>query len=316
MKHNKTNVPDVNYRSGLYYALGRTVRYLQQGIGLSKRATKKLYGGTTPFIHTYKTLRRYTGIANNLRDKVLVPASVNTIDKINVDHVEAHFQNLIGKDDTENTIEENCSALIKFFRALKRDDLIAYINDSRPIWKSSAAPPSRTQPFAHPDRVISFMRDPYDSGAVIQLNTGARTGDIKKVVESVLSNPSSNIIHINKSKGGRDRQIDFSDRPNELKAIRQAAYTIHEYFEKTKTTWSQFIREYTKEVKRAAVKAGEIYCGPHAFRANFAEIEYEKGMGDSDDEEKEKAVLKKITEELGHSRLSMAKYYIPTFRRD
>ncbi|MCX5804036.1 MAG: integrase domain-containing protein [Proteobacteria bacterium] len=315
MKHNKTNVPDVNYRSGLRYAIGRTVRYLEQGIGMPRR-TFKPFQQSSPYIHNYKTLQRYTGIFNNFRDRVLVPANVNTIDKITTEHIETHFQNLIDRNYTEKTVRENASALNKFFRALNRDDLIAYINDSRRLWVSLAVPSCRTIPFGFPDKVIGFMRDPYKSGAIIQKETGARTGDIRKVVESVLSNPSSSIIYILKSKGGRDRQIDFSDRPNELEAIRQAVYTIDKHFSETKTTWSEFIREYTREVKRAAVKAGEIYCGPHAFRANYAEGRYETMIGDSDDREKEKAVLKTITEELGHSRLSMVKYYIPTFRRD
>jgi integrase len=315
MKHNKPNIPDLNYRSGLRYAMGKAVRYFEQGIGISKRATKRFYDGTTPYIHNYETLKRYVGVFNNFIDTVLT--DVNTINKINISHIEAHFENLLDNDDTENTIEVNASALNKFFYAFNRDDLIAYINENRYLWVSSATPSCRTTPFGDPDRVISFMKgDAYKAGATIQKETGARAADIKKVVESVLSNPSSNIIYIRKSKGGRDRMIDFSDRPDELKLVRQAVYTIDKHFTETKTNWSQFLKEYTKEVHRAAVKAGEIYCGPHAFRANYAEMRYETMITDKEDKQQEKAVLKKITEELGHSRISMAKYYIPTFRSD
>jgi integrase len=316
MYYNKPNVPTLHYKSSLIYAIGETVKYLKQGIGVSKRATKKLHDGTTPYIHNYKTLKRYVGIFNNFKDTVLT--DVKRINKITTDHIEVHFENLLDKDDTEDTIEVNASALNKLFYAFNRDDLIAYINDNRDLWVNSATPSCRTDPFVYPDRVIEKMRGDHNkAGAIIQKETGARTGDIKKVVESVLSCPSSNIIYIRKSKGGRDRMIDFSDRPNELKLVRQAVYTIDKHFTETKTNWSKFIREYTQEVQRAASKAGEIYCGPHAFRANYAETRYETMIGNSDDDkEKEKAVLKTITEELGHSRISMAKYYIPKFRSD
>ena len=319
----KPNIPDLNYRSGLRYAVGKAVNYLKQGIGISKKETKKLHNGFTPYVHGCGTLRRYVGIFNNFCDKVLEPAKINTINKIATEHIEEHFKNLLNNNDTENTIDLNATALNKFFYAFNRDDLVKYINEKRGLWLSSATPSGRTDPFVNPDRVIGFMIDPYKSGAIIQKVTGSRAGDIKKVVDSVLSYPSSNIIYINKSKGGRNRMIDFSDRPNELKLVHQAVYTIDKHFTETKTNWTQFLKEYTKEVHRAARKAGETYCGPHAFRANYAETRYETlsakqvqtGIIDND-KQQEEAVFKTITEELGHSRISMAKYYIPTFRKD
>ena len=313
MKHNKPNITDLNYRSGLRYAMGKAVRYLKQGIGISKRATKRLYDGSTPYIHCYETLKRYVGIYNNFIDTVLT--DVNTINKINIGHIEAHFENLLDNDATESTIEVNASALNKLFYAFNRDDLITYINENRWLWISSATPSCRTIPFGDPDRVISFMRgDANKSAAVIQKETGSRVADIKKVVYSVLSNPSSNIIYIKKSKGGRNRMIDFSERKDKLELVHQAVYTIDKHL--TETNWSQFLRGYTKEVHRAAVKAGEIYCGPHAFRANYAETRYETTIGNEEDKQRERIVLKRITEELGHSRISMAKYYIPKFRAE
>jgi integrase len=322
MYYRKPNIPDLNYRSGLRYAIGKAVNYLKQGIGMSKRETMKLHNGFTPYVHNYDTLKRYVGIMNNLSDKVLVPANVNTINKIATKHIKEHFENLLNDNDTENTIDLNATALNKFFHAFNRDDLITYINENRGLWLSSATPSGRTNPFVDPDKVIGFMIDPYKSAAIIQKVTGSRAGDIKKVVDSVLSYPSSNIIYIRKSKGGRSRMIDFSDRPNELKLVHQAVHTIDKHFTETKTNWTQFLKEYTKEVRRAARKAGEIYCGPHAFRANYAETRYETlsakqaQIGTIDDEkQQEEAVFKTITEELGHSRTSMAKYYIPTFRK-
>jgi hypothetical protein len=96
-----------------------------------------------------------------------------------------------------------------------------------------------------------------------------------------------------------------------LAIVLEAAKVIQVYLSENKNDWSSFKKEYTKETHRAAVKAGEIYCGTHAFRANYANDQYEKGIKEGKDEND---VLKRITKDLGHNRIRMAKYYILAFR--
>ena len=62
---------------------------------------------------------------------------------------------------------------------------------------------------------------------------------------------------------------------------------------------SSFQKKYTSEVHVAARKAGEIYCGTHAFRANYANDQHEKGMKNTKDEVQ---VLQRITNDMGRGR--------------
>ncbi|MEI6153703.1 MAG: tyrosine-type recombinase/integrase [Deltaproteobacteria bacterium] len=304
----RPKVPDVNFRSGLVYAIGKTITFFREGIGVSRRAVTR-NEGYTPYIHSYETLERYAGIINHFKDTVLT--DVKRINQITKKHVETHFNNLLDKGGREKTVKVNASALIKLFNAFSRKDLITYIDENRSTWVSRAMPSCRTTPFGDPDKVIDAIRGKaYKAAALIQYETGARISDIKKVVDSAISHPSRTFISIMKSKGGRNRILDFSDRMESLNAVLVVIGSIQTHLSETNTNWSSFQREYTQEVKRAAKRAGEIYCGTHAFRANYANKRYEKDADTKD----EVQVLRRITEDMGHSRVSMAKYYISAFR--
>ncbi len=61
-------------------------------------------------------------------------------------------------------------------------------------------------------------------------------------------------------------------------------------------------------MKAFVIKAGEIYTGSHAFRVNYAQERFKElteKMGLSTQE-----ALKKVTQELGHNRISVARGYI------
>ncbi len=305
-----TNVPGLRINSGVSYAAAKALEHLKKGIGQSKRYYKKVYG-KSPLIHAYKTLNRYAGIFNNFKDTVLAHGGGNKLHKINASHIDRHFENLLDDDVSEKTIAVNASALNKFFHAFGRYDLVEYINDMRPLWKESAVPSSRTEPFVDPEQVILSMRSPYHAGAVIQYLTGARVADIRKVCEWVHKNPYSTEIRILKSKGGRDRVIDLSERPNDLERVRKAVDVLRG----GNINWLSFLKAYTKEVKASARKNHEIYTGPHAFRVNYAGNRYEKLASHGMNSREKDEALTTITEELGHSRISMAKYYIPAYRQ-
>jgi len=311
----KPNKPHLNPRSGINYALSKSVEYLKQGIGLSKRLYKKALG-KSPYIHSYETLERYVGVFNHFKDTVLIPEKVNTINKIISTHIDTHFNNLLKKNCSEKTISINASALMKLFEVLDRHDLMDYIENKRPLWRKSALPSAKTEPFTHPERVIQAMSYPYKAGAIIQYLTGARVSDIRKVYEWLIKNPDTSVIMIRKSKGGRDRTINYSDRPDSLTYVKNAVEKIRRHFKSDDIDWLKFMKEYTEEVKAAARKCNETYCGTHAFRVNYANDRY-INLSREDDmlDEREKKILSIITEDLGHSRLSMARYYISAYRK-
>ena len=290
-------VPHLRFDAGVVYAIGMTVTFLKEGIGKSRRAETKAKG-STPFIHSYATLKRYVGVINNFRDKALV--DVKRIHQITEEHVETFFDNMVSENRSEKTIKINASALNKLFNAWSRHDLKEYIDENRSTWAGDAIDSNRTTPFGDPDRVIDKMRrEAFKAAATIQLNTGARVSDIKKVVSSVIAHPSLESITILKSKGGKDRELDFSDRMPILAIVLKAAKIIQVYLSENNNDWSSFQKEYTKETRRATVKAGEIYCGTHAFRANYANDQHEKGMKNTKDEVQ---VLQRITNDMGRGR--------------
>jgi len=314
-KFDKLDKFHLNPRSGTAYALSKTVEYLKQGIGLSKHLYKEAYG-KSPYIHSYETLERYVGVFNHFKDTVLISDRVNTINKITTIHIDTHFDNLLKQNCSEKTISINASALMKLFEVLDRYDLMKYIESKRLLWRKSATPSVKTEPFVCPEKVIQAMPYPYKAYAIIQYLTGARVSDIRKVYEWILKNPQASVITIKKSKGGRDRTIDYSDRPVSLGYIRDAVEKIRRHFKSDDIDWARYMKEYTKEVRVAARKCNETYCGTHAFRVNYANERYDGLFRENDMlNEREKKILSIITEDLGHSRLSMAKYYISAYRK-
>ena len=309
-------IPSLRPRSGIIYATAKAVEYFTRGISKSKHFYKKLFG-ETPYIHAYETLTRYVGIFNHFIETVLTPSRITMLHKITKDHIDTHFTNLLNNECSEKTISINASALNKFFTAFGRYDLVEYIHTKRPEWKERAVVSAKTEPFTHPENVIQAMRRPYQEGAIIQYLTGARVSDIRKVYEWLIKHPDATVIVIEKSKGGRTRTIDYSDRPQTLLYVKNAVERIQRFFKSDTIDWLTYEKDYTDEVRKAAVKCGETYCGTHAFRVNYADNRYTELSQDEDDilEEREKKILSIITEDLGHSRLSMARYYVSAYRR-
>jgi len=303
-RYEKPIVPEVGYRSHLYYAVARTIRYLHSEVKMPRHP--RHYAA---YINEKNIVVKYKEIINRFKDTVLT--DVKRINQITKGHVETHLNNLLGKGGREKTVRVNASALNKLFNTFSRHDLIEYIDENRSTRVSRAMSSCQTTPFGDPDKVIDAIRGKaYKAAALIQYETGARISDIKKIVDSVISHPSRTAISIMKSKDGRNRILDFSDRMESLNAVLEAAGSIQAHLSDTNTDWSSFQKDYTQEVKRAAKRTGEIYCGTHAFRANYAEKRYEKDTDTKD----EVQVLRRITENMGHSRISMTKYYISSFR--
>jgi len=295
--------------------LSKAVEYLQQGIGLSKHLYKKALG-KSPYIHSYETLERYVGVFNHFKDTVLTTDRVNTINKITSIHIDTHLNNLLRENCSEKTISINASALMKLFEVLDRHDLMDYIEGKRPLWRKSALPSAKTEPFLYPEKVIHAMSYPYRACAIIQYLTGARVSDIRKVYEWLIENPDTSVITIRKSKGGRDRILNYYDRLSSLTYVKDAVEKIRRHFKSDDIDWLKFMKEYTEEVKSAARKCNETYCGTHAFRVNYANDRYINLSQENDMlDEREKKILSIITEDLGHSRLSMARYYIGAYRK-
>ena len=289
----------IKRNSGLTYALKYAAKVLKRGIGVSKHEVYKQLGGKSPLIHSYSTFNRYMGIAKEFVNWAK-EQGVNRLDKVQYEHVRDF---LLSKSEycSMRTLKVNASALRKFFKTVGRKDIAEMIGEDYQEIYSKGRAPGRALAFAHPERVISLLKeDVHKVIAELQLLTGARIGDVKKI--QVV--PEKKKVIITKSKGGRTREIDYSDRPEKFEKIKKLVGELREYLRGS--SWS-FIREgYYRYLRQAIYRSGEIYTGSHAFRVNYVKERLkelrERGYSEKD-------ALQIIEYEIGHSRIEMSAYY-------
>ena len=289
----------IKRNSGLTYALKYAAKVLKQGIGISKHKVYKRFGGKSPLIHSYSTFNRYMGIAKEFVNWAK-EQGVNRLDKVQYEHVREF---LLSKSEycSMRTLKVNASALRKFFETVGREDIAERIGEDYQEIYSKGRAPGRALAFAHPERVISLLKeDVHKVIAELQLLTGARIGDVKKI--QVLLEDKK--VVITKSKGGRTREIDYSDRPEKFERIEKLVGELREYLKGS--SWSSVRESYYRDLRQAVYRSGEIYTGSHAFRVNYVK-ERLKELRERGYSEKE--ALQIIEYEIGHSRIEMSAYY-------
>jgi integrase len=281
----------------LTYALKHASKVLKQGIGVSKREVYKANNGKSPFIHSWSTFNRYMGVAKDFV-RWAKERGINRLDKVEYSHIRNYLEEKISKGVSEKTLKVNQSALEKFFSAVGREDLSKEIRNHYAEVYSRGRPAGRTVGFADPQKVIERIKDPvHQAMARLQYNTGARVGDLKK-----MKFEGSRVV-IEKSKGGKTRYIDYSDRPQKLEQIKRDLKVVREAIQ-TKG-WKELRETYPRSVKNAARAVGDIYGGPHNFRANYVQ-ERVKELTPKVGYEK---ALQVVEKEIGHNRVEMTKHY-------
>jgi len=281
-------------------ALNFASRKLRNGIGKSKREVYKQNGGYSPYIHSWSTFNRYMGIAKDFVKKCF-EHNIKRLHEIDKEFVRDY---ILEKTSycSQKTIKINMSALEKFFDALNRPDLANYLRENYQSFYEKGRIPDYTVGFAEPDKVIEKLGEKnliYKDIATLQYQTGARIGDIKKIK---IDEKDKKVI-IERSKGGKSRILDYSDRIDKFNLIKESYERFKSYLEEHK--WSELRKDYEKAVRDTANSLGERYTGAHAFRVNYAIERYQ--------ELKEKygrtVADKELTKELGHERVSMSRYY-------
>ena len=289
----------IKRNSGLTYALKYAARVLKQGIGISRNEVYRKLGGKSPLIHSYSTFNRYMGVAKEFVNWAK-EQGINRLDRVEYEHVRDF---LLSKAEycSMKTLKVNASALRKFFETVGRGDIAERIGKEYQEIYSRGRLPGRALAFAHPERVISLLReDVHKVIAELQLLTGARIGDVKKI--QVL--PEEKKVLIPKSKGGRTREIDYSDRPEKFERVVELVETLRNYLKAV--SWKSVREAYYRDLRQAVLRSGEVYTGSHAFRVNYVKerLEELKSQGYS-----EREALQKVEYEIGHSRIEMSAYY-------
>lgn len=291
----------IRQRSGIFFALESAADELAKGIGMKKRLAKAAHGGQSPFTHSWSTFRRYLGVAKEFV-QYCKAKGVNKIFKINEDVVLGFFkERKIAFGLTEKTIKLNLCAIKKFLRAIGRSDLVDILEVRFSEVYSKGAASGRTEYFSNPLKVIQCLKDDaHKRIAELQLLTGARIGDVKKIQTNTLF---KQVIIIG-SKGGRDRVLDFSDREGVFERIDRLCQELK--VDINQRGWENLRKGYYVDLRHSVQKCGEIYTGAHAFRANYAHDRREELI---DRGLSEKEADKIVSEELGHSRPAMGRYY-------
>jgi integrase len=281
----------------LTYALKYASKELRKGIGLSKRLMYKENNGRTPYIHSWSTFNRYMGIAKEFVGWAK-ERGINRVDKVSYQHIREFLEEKIQKGVSQKTLKINQSALEKFFSAVGREDLTKEIKRHYQEVYGKGRIPGSVSGFANPEKVIEGIKNPvHKAMARLQYYTGARVGDIKKM------KIESNRVVIEKSKGGKTRYIDYTDRPHKLEQIKKDLEVVREGIKNT--GWREIRATYSESVREASRRIGDISGGPHNFRANYvqervAELKPKVGY--------EKA-LQIVEKEIGHNRVEMTKHY-------
>jgi hypothetical protein len=278
-------------------------------IGQSKHKAKKAYGGKTPKIYSYGTLTRYFGIAKEFVDK-MYQEGIRRVNQVQVEHFMRYL-----KEKAEETRQKTIKLILSAFRKYlgtspwrERKDLMEAIEKNYYYFLDLASESGEALPFSNPERVIEKLKHLHHKAiATIQLLTGARIDDVPKAVESLMNwrKGQRPIIYILKSKGGRNRALNYEDRMEQFNNVLDAVQLLLPSIDEK--GWQKIKEGYYPDLKRAVAKRGETYTGSHAFRVNYAQRRLKELL---EKRLSEKEALKLLTLELGHNRISMAKGYV------
>ncbi len=284
-------------RQKLVYTIKVVAETWKQGIGMSKREVQQSNQGYSPYVHSYSTFNRYMGIVKEFVSDMKNQGK-KRVEDIKYEDVKQWLEAKAFKF-TEKTLKINMSALNKYFDTVNRQDISQALRKDYSAIYSKARASSEVLAFSNPERVVNSMRgEQFQAIAKLQLYTGARLGDVKKISVDVAKNQ----VIIEKSKGGKTRTVSID--ANKMNEVVKAHEIIKNL---SPQEWKQLRQEYPAEVHRICVKLGERYTGTHAFRASWAIREYQRLIGEG---KTEAEALKIVSQELGHERISMSVYYL------
>ncbi len=152
----------------------------------------------------------------------------------------------------------------------ERRDLIEIIDTHYHRLLSLARPSGEAKPFSNPERGIEHIKGaPYRAIALIQYLTGARIDDVPKVVQSLKDWKEGTPPHISiaRSKGGRSRRLDLSDREEDFRRVREAVAVLSPEIQEKGC--SLIKKAYYPALRKSAAFWGESYAGAHGLRVNF-----------------------------------------------
>ena len=312
VRHLLKNTLDELYSLGKGTKRGELQRQMQK---LTKRRESH-------FIHTSTTKVRYERAMMKFcdyleergikRDKQLNRLNKKELQQI----VDDYFKKLAKDGLSQNTIKIHIAAMEKSL-AIVRPDIKPFItNDENRIgWWSAGRPSRKGDSYVDANAIRTRLKEEYRAIAEAQALGGFR---VREIAKAKVDKEKYEITTI--GKGGRIRTLLFEHRKEDFEKLAMLVEKLKEQH------YEQRLKDYYRALKNACKSTGQEYHASHAFRREYAEHRIEElkrneeerreliekynvedRVRDNNDAEREADAV--LTQELGHNRLKMARYY-------
>jgi len=305
------------------YELGKGVKR-----GELQRKMQKLTGiRESHFIHTSKTKVRYEQAVMKFcdflesqgikREKHLDKTSTEQLQQI----VDDYFDKLAEQELSKSTIKIHIAALEKSL-AIVRPDIKEYLTDdeNRIGWWSAGVDSRKKDSYVDPEAIRERLSEEHRMIAEAQSLAGFR---VREIAKAEVDKEEQKII-IHKAKGGRTRELHFEYRKEDFEKLADLIEKLQ------KRHYEKNLKDYYRDIKNACKSTGQEYYASHAFRYEYAQNRIEElkenkeelkdlldryGANEEtksyvdDDDKVEKGADYVLTQELGHNRTSMSRYY-------
>jgi hypothetical protein len=292
-------------------------------------------------IHSYSTYYTYVECVSKFGDFLSNEMGIkyeSNFRELTTDEVYAclnrYFEEQKENGLAKKTLQKHVSALAKILSAIDPNLKECFTPENRMRWRDGVEPQDCDR-YNNSDRIVEELRKIDETSyaiAELQRLTGARIGDVKKLVVD----DENKKVFFPRSKGGRDRFVYFDRFQEEFEKVKECKKVLDRALEEKKFSEIRE-NEYYNNLRKACRKADDIYHGSHAFRYEFAQERYkeisqwtqeeqesyyrrileERGKSEKDIQKAMNDVREKdaipeaiISEELGHSRLDISRHYL------
>ena len=311
------NVLDELYELGKGTKKGEIQRQMQKLIGVRE----------SPFIHTSDTKVRYERAMMRFcdyleeqgikRESHLNKISTEELQRI----IDNYFRELADDGYSKGTIKIHIAAMEKSLAIIRRDIKPFITNDvNRVGWWSAGRESKKGDSYVDPNAIREQLKEHHKMLAEAQALGGFRVREIARAEV----NREDKSITIHRAKGGRTRTLYFEHREEKFEKLADLIEKLQsEEYEK-------HLKDYYEDLKRACEETGQEYHASHSFRYEYAQKRIEELRNNKEElrdllekynaDEKTKEAANNestinvaadfvLTQELGHNRLSMSRYY-------
>jgi hypothetical protein len=305
------------------YDLGKGIKKGQ----LQKQMQKLTGERVSHFLHNSKTKVRYERAMMTFsdyleengikRDRQLNRLSTEELQKV----IDNYFIELADDGYSKGTIKIHIAAMEKSLAVLRPDIKPYLTNDKNRVnWWSAGKESKKGESYVDPEAIRERLDETHRMIAEAQSLGGFRVREIAKAT----IDKENYEITIHKAKGGRDRTLHFEHRREDFERLADLIEKLQERH------YEEHLKDYYKDLKEACHETGQEYNASHAFRYEYAQNRIEelkenkeelKDLLDrynadektkecvSDESKIETAADYVLTQELGHNRLKMSRYY-------